>query len=233
VREFVRLMLPKMASHPIEPVTFLYFTALATTIGAGAVSAVSFARNFQSLPVSVIGIAFSVAVFPALSNAAAAGDQRRFVQLVRVNALTIGALAAAAALGLWLLGGLLIRVFLGGGAFGETDIGTTTLVLSAFAVSIPFESLVYLLSRAIYATRNTLLAVLANLGGFVVTVAAGFALSDRLGIVAIPVAFTVGSAVKVVLLAIALVPRLRTIQAPPAGPPVRGAVTEVSSAPPR
>ena len=52
VAEFIRLMLPKMVSQPIEPLTFLYFTALATTFAAGDVTAVSFARNFQSLPVS-------------------------------------------------------------------------------------------------------------------------------------------------------------------------------------
>jgi putative peptidoglycan lipid II flippase len=212
VRDFVRLMLPKMASHPIEPVTFLYFTALATTIGTGAVTAVSFARNFQSLPVSLIGIAFSVAAFPTLAAAATSGDRARFVALVRVNALTIAVLSTLAAAGLWLVGGLLIRTFLSGGAFGEGDATTTTLVLSAFALSIPFESLVYLFSRAIYATRNTLLAVLANLAGFLVTVAAGFALSASLGIVAIPVAFTIGSAVKVALLVVALVPRIRVIE---------------------
>ncbi len=35
VREFVRLMIPKMVSHPIEPLTFLFFTAVASTLAAG------------------------------------------------------------------------------------------------------------------------------------------------------------------------------------------------------
>ena len=37
-------------------------------IVAGGVSAVSFARNFQSVPVSIVGIAFATAVFPVLSD---------------------------------------------------------------------------------------------------------------------------------------------------------------------
>lgn len=226
VREFLRLMLPKMASHPIEPLTFLYFTALATTVGAGAVSAVSFARNFQSLPVSLIGIAFSIAAFPALSAAAADGDRPRFTALVRANALTIGALSAAAGLGLFLVGGFAVRLFLGGGEFSDDDVDRTTTVLGAFAISVPFESLVYLLSRAIYATRNTLSAVLANLGGFLVTLAAGALLTPGFGITAIPLSFAIGSAAKVLLLAIALVPRLRTVR-PDAG------FSGASSAPPR
>ena len=30
-REFIRLMIPRMLSHPIEPLTFTYFTILAST----------------------------------------------------------------------------------------------------------------------------------------------------------------------------------------------------------
>ena len=57
--EFGKLMVPKMASHPIEPLTFLFFTSVASTLVAGSVSAVSFARNFQSVPVALIGVAIS------------------------------------------------------------------------------------------------------------------------------------------------------------------------------
>ena len=35
VGEFVRLMLPKMISHPVEPMTFLFFTSVASTHGGG------------------------------------------------------------------------------------------------------------------------------------------------------------------------------------------------------
>jgi len=229
VREFLRLMLPKTISQPIEPVTFLVFTSLATTVGTGAVSAISFARNFQSLPVSLIGIAFSVAAFPALSAAVAEGDRARFVGLVRRDSITIGGLSVVAAVGLLVLGGFLIRTFLGGGAFGDADVATTTLALGVFALSIPFESLFYLYSRAIYATRNTVLAVLANLVGFLVTVAVGTLLTTRLGIVGIPLAFTMGTAVKVGLLLVALIPRIRAIDALP---PERMAPA-MTSAPPR
>ena len=65
--EYVKLSIPKAVSQPIEPLVFLYFTSVASTFVAGSVSAVSFARNFQSVPVSLIGVAFSVAAFPVLS----------------------------------------------------------------------------------------------------------------------------------------------------------------------
>jgi putative peptidoglycan lipid II flippase len=209
VRTFLRLMLPKMASHPVEPMTFLFFTAVATGLGAGSVSAVSFARNFQSVPVTVIGVALALAAFPALSAAWAGGDRRGFTRGLLRDTLTITVLTSGAAGVLFVLSELVIRIFLGGGAFDEADVVLTATTLAAFAISIPFESLSHLLSRAIYATRHTVLQVLASLAGFGVTLLATLLLVEGLGVAAIPIGFAIGSAVKVVLLAAALAIRLR------------------------
>jgi putative peptidoglycan lipid II flippase len=213
VRSFLRLMLPKMASHPVEPMTFLFFTAVATGLGAGSVSAVSFARNFQSVPVTVIGVALALAAFPALSAAWAAGDRPGFVRGLLRDGLTIALLTSAAALVLFILSELVIRIFLGGGAFDEADIALTAGTLAAFALSIPFESMIHLLSRAIYATRHTVLQVLSSLTGFAVTLAATLLLLDGLGVAAIPIGFAIGSAVKLLLLGVSLAFRLRTATA--------------------
>ncbi len=217
VREFVRLMLPKMVSHPVEPMTFLFFTSIASGLAAGSVTAVSFARNFQSVPVSLVGVAFALAIFPALSTAHATGDRRGFLLLLRTNFVTIALLTSVAAIGLFVAGEVAIRVLLGGDAFDEADVALTATVLGAFALSVPFESLAHLLSRAIYATRHTLLQVLASLGGLGITVAATITLVPALGIVAIPLGFAIGQAGKVVLLALALAVRLRGWRAVTAG----------------
>ena len=209
VREFVRLMLPKMVSHPVEPMTFLFFTSVASGLTAGSVTVVSYARNFQSVPVSLIGVAFALAAFPALSTAHATGDRRAFLRLLGSQAVTIGVITTLGAVALVLVAELAIRVLLGGGAFGEDDITRTAAVLGAFALSIPFESLSHLLSRAIYATRHTLLQVLASLAGLVITVVATLALLPATGIVAIPLGFAIGQAAKAGLLGLALAVRLR------------------------
>ncbi len=216
--EFMRLMLPKMVSQPIEPLTFLYFTAVASTFEAGSVSSVSFARNYQSMPVSLIGLSFAVAAFPALSAAAAAGDRRAFGRVLGTNLAAIGAFATAAAIALFLVRGLLIGVLLGGGAFDSEDVARTTLVLGAFTLSIPLESWTHLLARALYATRTTILPTIASVAGFVAIVLVTGLLAPGLGLVAIPIGFAVGMAVKVVLLAVALAPRVARMGAQaPAG----------------
>jgi putative peptidoglycan lipid II flippase len=215
VAEFLRLMVPKMASHPIEPLTFLYFTALASTLTAGSVSSVSFARNFQSVPVSLIGASFAIAAFPALSAAAVAGDRPEFRRVFRTTLATISILTILAGVGLFVVSGLAIRVLLSGGAFDDADVARTTGVLAVFAISVPLESLTHLLARAIYATRNTILPTVASIAGFVATVIAAQELVPRIGIAAIPAGFAIGMGVKVAILAVTLLPRMARIGALP------------------
>jgi putative peptidoglycan lipid II flippase len=211
VREFLRLMVPRMAGAPIEPLTFQFFTRIASTFAAGSVSAVSFARNFQSVPVSLIGVAFSLAAFPALSTAAGRGDRDGFVRVLRMNILTIGLITAAAAIALFVLSTFVIDLFLGGGAFDADDVQRTAALLSVFALSVPIESLTYPLARAIYATRNTILPVSASLAGLGVTIVTTTLLSPALGLTAVPVGFTLGSATKLLVLAAVLPSRIRRI----------------------
>ena len=213
VGEFIRLMIPKMISHPVEPITFLFFTNVASGLAAGSVTVISYANNFRSVPVSLVGVAFALAVFPALSTAHATGDRSRFLRLLGSNLTSIALITTLAAVALIVVGERAVRVLLGGGAFGPDDVARTAAVLGAFAFSVPFESVSHLLSRAIYATRHTLLQVVASLGGLGVTVLATLALLPGLGIIAIPLGYGIGQAVKVVLLGMALAIRMRSFDA--------------------
>ncbi len=208
-REFLRLMLPRMVSHPIEPVTLTYFTILAASLGAGSVTAFNFASDYQVLPVSLIGVAFSLAVFPTLSAAYAEGDSGTYRAVLGRNLLTIGALTGIAAVALFVLSRLLVDVLLGGGRFGPDDVARTSGVVAAFAISIPFDALAYPLSRGLYATHDTIRQVIASFVGLAVVVAVSQVLVGPLGILAIPLGYAAGMAIKDVLLAFFLVGRLR------------------------
>ncbi len=214
LREFVRLMIPKMASHPIEPLTFLFFTSVASTLAAGSVTAISFARNFQSVPVSLIGVAIALAAFPGLAQAWAAGDRSTFARDLRRNAVTIGTLTLLAAVGLVVVGPLAIELLLGGGRFDAEDVALTATVLAAFAIAVPFDALGHLVARGLYATHNTLLAVGSAFAGFATTIAVTLVLVDAIGIVAVPLGFAAGMAVKLVLMTIALTWRIRRARTP-------------------
>ncbi len=211
IREFVRLMLPRMASVPIDPLTVLWFTILATGLGAGSVSSFSFASDYQVLPVSLIGVSFSLAVFPTLSAAFADGDGSTFRAVLGRNLVVIGILTTLAAVALFVLSGRLVEFLLGGGKFGPDDVARTSAVVAAFAMSVPFDALAYPLSRGLYATHDTLRQVLASFAGLGVVVVVSSALVPAVGILAIPFGYAAGMIAKDILLAMFLATRSRRV----------------------
>ena len=218
--EFLRLMLPKMASQPLEPLAYVFFTSIASGLAVGSISSLNYARNFFGVPVSIIGMAFAIAALPGLSEAANAGDRAAFRRLFRKTLLPIAGLSAAAGLGLFVFSGLIIGIFLKGGAFDAEDQVRTALVLSVFAFAVPLESVMNLLARAVYATRNTLLPTLSALTGFIVVVAAARAWVPVLGLEAIPASYAAGMGVRTVLLVAALAIRVSAIRPPVPAPGV-------------
>ena len=211
-REFVRLMLPRMASHPVELLMLTWFTILATQLGAGSVSSFNFASDYQVVPILLVGAPFSLAVFPTLSKAFADGDARTFRTVLGKNLLAIGALTTLAAGGLFVLSGTLVELLLGVGQFGPDDVARTSSVVAAFALSIPFDALAYPLSRGLYATHDTLRQSISSFVGLGVVVAVGSLLLPVVGILAIPLGYAAAVAAKDLLLAIFLVQRLRRLR---------------------
>jgi putative peptidoglycan lipid II flippase len=220
-REFIRLMIPRMISHPIEPIMFTYFTVLAASIAVGGVTSVNFAADYQVVPVSLIGVSFSLAIFPTLSAAWADRDRPAYVTLLRRNLLVIAGLTTLAAIALFALSGTLVEVLLGGGEFDADDVATTSAVVAAFALSIPFDALAYPLSRGLYATHDTIRQVIASFAGLGVVVVASQLLVPAVGLHAIPLGYAVGMVAKDAILAVFLVRRLRADWpvSPPAATP--------------
>ena len=215
-REFLRLMFPRMFSVAIEPLTITYFTRVAAGLGVGSISALNFGLDYQVVPVSLIGVSFSLAVFPLLSAAYADDDRSAFRTILVRNVVTIGILTSLAAVALFVLSGTLVDVLLGGGKFTPEDVAVTSAVVAAFALSVPFDALAYPLSRGLYATHDTIRQVGASFAGLGAVILATTLLVPELGILGIPLGYGAGVIVKVLLLAIFLAPRVRRIGVSPA-----------------
>lgn len=208
-RQLLRLMLPKMFGHPVEQIKFLGFTRIASHLSAGSITAISLARNFQSVPISLFGISCAVAAFPLLSEAASLGDGILFKAHLRKALITILVLTVPSMLFLLIAGSLPIEILLGGGAFTKEDALRTTFVLGAFAFAIPTESIIHLLARSFYALKNTIIPVCLSIIGLITSISIATIFSKNVGIIAIPLGFFAGTAIEVSLLSFFLYRRLK------------------------
>lgn len=181
--KILKLMIPRMAGQPIEQITFFIFTNLASTLAIGSIVVLGFARNFQSVPVSLFGIAFSTAVFASLSKKAALGDRIGFTHHLKETAKALGVMVGLSSIFFFFFGEWVVRLLLGGGRFREADIIRTGQLLTIFALAIPAESFMHLVARSFYALKDTWTPLLVTLPGLA---AIGFLAKFLLPIFSLP-----------------------------------------------
>ncbi len=216
-RKTVKLMIPKMFGHPVELAMFWGFTVIASGLSAGSVAIMNFARNFQSVPVSIIGITFSTTAFPIMAKAISDHSQEEFKKTLKNSFWLILGGSTMAAIVIFLIREPLIRIVLGGGNFTEEAIARTATMLGVFTLAMPTESLRHLLARAFYATKNTIVPVVLNIIGLGVAIGGGYLLKPSLDILAIPVAFSTASLIELIFLLVLLPRRLLALPKPSEG----------------
>lgn len=202
IKETLKLMAPKMVQYFMWSFMLLSFTSIASELAEGSVATYNYARNFQSLPVSMLGIAIAMALFSSLSHDAGKGNFEKFkrdLKRDRLRSLTYTTLAAIA---LALLAKPIIGLLLGGGQFDEKAINLLATTLQIYCISIPLESMLHIYHRSFYALRNTIIPATFHAINIVVMILIAKTLAPQIGIYAIPVGFTSGLAIHVTILAV-------------------------------
>jgi putative peptidoglycan lipid II flippase len=210
-RQILKLMLPRMAGQPIEQLTFSLFIHLASTLAIGSIAVVNFARNFQSMPVSVFGIAFSMAVFSSLSRKAAVHDREGFVYHLKETAKPLLLFSALSAIVYIVFGAWIIQLFLGGGKFTPDAVHRTVTLLALFALAIPAENSIHLLVRGFYALKDTWTPILISIPGLLLIWLISKLLIPTLGLNALGIAYASVLTIEALLLFCILRHKLKTL----------------------
>lgn len=189
------LMGPKMIGHPVEMLTFWVFTGLASFLAEGSITVLNFARNFQSVPVSILGIAMSTAIFPVLAEAILV-SREELHRVFRRTAWTILCTSGGAAVLMYIIRRPLVAVLLGGGAFDTNAVTQTAFVLGLFCLAIPTESLSHLFARAFYAKQDTATPVILSVVSLLISSTSAYLLIGSIGIAGLPLGFFFGSLAK-------------------------------------
>lgn len=155
LREVLALSVPRTLALSANQISLLVLTALASLLSTGSISVFMFAWNLQAVPLTIIGVSYSVAAFPTLSRLFAGGATREFTAHVETALRHVVFWAVPATVLIVVLRAQLVRVILGAGAF---DWSATRLVAAALAlliISLLAQSVTLLIARAYYAAGNT------------------------------------------------------------------------------
>lgn len=200
VREIARLMAPGLWGTAIYQINLLVAQMLAMAINDSAAAALFLANRLMELPIGVFAIAVATVIYPLIARHAARGDRVAMGEDYRRGVRLIAAINVPAGVGLALLSEPIIRVLFQRGAFDAADTARVVPLLVAFALGMPFFSVVSLSTRAFYAVKDTATPVRIATVSFVVNVVASLALMRPLGATGLALASSLAVIVQAVLL---------------------------------
>ncbi|OGF83041.1 hypothetical protein A3B18_02510 [Candidatus Giovannonibacteria bacterium RIFCSPLOWO2_01_FULL_46_13] len=159
----LKLSLPRTLGLSLNQLVLSVITAMASTLGAGAVAVFNFATNLQSVPLSVIGLSYSVSAFPTLAASYARNGTKDFLDHFSLALRHIFFWSLPATILFIVLRAQIVRVILGAGAFSWVDTRLTAAALFLLSLSILSQGLLMLYVRAFYAAGHTYLPLRINL----------------------------------------------------------------------
>jgi putative peptidoglycan lipid II flippase len=201
-RRALGLMVPRAIGLGASQITFVVTTALATTVGLGAVTSFTIAFTLLQIPIGVIGVPLGVVLFPSLSRGAAIGDHAAFIGLLdRAMRLLAVAMIPVAALAAVLSVETVALLF---GDFDAGAIRITADTFLAFLIGAPAHALIAVLARAFYARQDTITPVLAAILAVILNTTLAVALVDPFGLPGMAFAIAVAAWIEAAALLVLL-----------------------------
>lgn len=177
VREVLALSIPRTLALSSTQVSLLAITAMASYLAPGSIAVFSFAFNLQAVPLTIIGVSYSVAAFPTLAHLFAEGKKDEFVSYIEAALRHIIFWSVPAMVLMIVLRAQIVRVILGAGAFGWGATRLTAAALALFIISLTAQSITLLMARTYYATGNTIKPLYFGIADIAVSIMSAGALA--------------------------------------------------------
>lgn len=204
VRKVFVLMIPRTMGIAVNQINLFVITIFASLLASGSLAVFNFAQNLQSVPLGLVGISFSVAVFPTLSGLFAKKKNEDFVAAFSETFRQIIFFVIPISVFMLLLRAQIVRVVLGAGKFDWEDTTLTFQCLGIFALSLFAQSITPLLARTFYAMHNTKTPFYIALVSEAVNIMAVIFFIGRYQVLSLAIAFSLAAAVQMFLLLFAL-----------------------------
>jgi putative peptidoglycan lipid II flippase len=181
LRKLFGLMAPRTIGAAADQINLFFITAIASTLGVGAVAIFNFANNLYYFPIALFGVSFAVSSFPIFSRLLANGQKAEFFKRFSSSFEHIIFFVAPISLLLFIFRAQIIRLVLGAGKFGWEETRLTAACLGIFCIGIIAESLIPLICRAFFAFQDTKTPVIVGVCSIALTLSMNFLFVYLLG----------------------------------------------------
>lgn len=207
---FIKTATPRVIATVANQIDATVDLSLASLLGAGSYTVFYLAQHLQLLPISVVGIAFGQASLPYLSEIYQTKNTEAFKKIIVDSILSIFFVTFPFMSFFIVSRTPIVRLFFGGEKFDWEGTVLTARTLSFFALSIPFHSAYYFITRCFYAMFDSItpfimstIAILLN-----VTMSCLFVLVWELPVWSLAISFSISIICNTSVLTLILMKRL-------------------------
>ncbi len=154
VGRVLRQMAPALLGVSVAQISLVINTQIASHVGVGAVSWLTFADRLMEFPTALLGVALGVVLLPQLSASQAGDDSARYAGLLDWGLRLVVLLALPCAAALLVFPEPLVAVLYHYGAFTPRDVAQTVAALRGYGVGLIGLVAVKVLAPGFYARQD-------------------------------------------------------------------------------
>jgi len=181
VRRVLRQMAPALLGVSVAQLSLVINTQIASHVGVGAVSWLTYADRLMEFPTALLGVALGVVLLPQLAAARAGGDAEAYSGLLDWGLRLVLMLALPCAIALLVFPQALIAVLFHYGAFQAQDVQMTVLALQGYGVGLMGLVGLKILAPGFYAREDVRTPMKVALAALVLTQAMNLVFVPWLG----------------------------------------------------
>lgn len=170
IKSIIFISLPRTITVSSGEITKLFMVSFASFFIPGSISVFNFSLNLQSVPLSIIGVSYSIAAFPTLSRIFSSGNKEKFLEQMVSSVRHIIFWSIPITVLFIVMRAQIVRTILGAGGFDWDATRLTAAALALFVVSLIAQNLVTLFIRSYYSQGRTKMPLFMNLFSAGVTI---------------------------------------------------------------
>ncbi|MBI4722099.1 MAG: murein biosynthesis integral membrane protein MurJ [Candidatus Stahlbacteria bacterium] len=204
IKRVFALMLPISLGYGAGKINVIVNTQIASFLGHGVISWLSYAFELMFVPVGIIGVALENVTLPFVSKEMSAKNKVEFKDTMRIS-LVYGALASiVVTIGIWVFATPICRIIYQHGSFTAQDTLATASALKFYCIGIPGLILTKILATGFYALKDTKKPMIASFVAVAVNVVLSLTLVRVLSFKGIALAASLSNLVNTIILWILL-----------------------------
>ena len=178
IRQIIFISLPRTITVSSNEIAELFLISFASFFSVGSIAIFNFSYNLQSVPLSIIGVSYSLAAFPTLTRLFSGGERGLFLEQMINSARHIIFWSIPISVLFIVLRAQIVRTILGAGRFNWDDTRLTAAALALFTVSLIAQNLVALFVRSYYSQGKTKTPLFMSILSTSLIIFGSFYLSD-------------------------------------------------------